>query len=89
MNNPFGHTFEGIVVDVRIITMTIVRIRIAHLTHFILQTAVGRMMHSRLPPELGIEDNIWFFLSQLRGLSDSFFCSMWYWLQDPGTSAVI
>lgn len=62
MNNQFGYTFEGVVVDVRIITMTIVTIRIVHLPHFILQTAVGRMMHSKLPPELGIEDNIWFFL---------------------------
>lgn len=50
MNNQFGYTFEGIVVDRRIITITIVKIHIKHLPHFILQTAVRRMMHNKLPP---------------------------------------
>lgn len=66
----------------RIITMAIVRIRVVHLTHFILQTAVGSMMQNKLPPELVDWDNIYCFLLQLCGLYDSFFCSMWYWLQD-------
>lgn len=61
MNDQFGYTFEGIVVDRRIITVTIVKIHIIHLTHLILQTAVGRMMLNKETPELVIENNSYFF----------------------------
>lgn len=52
MNNQFGYTFKGVVVDMRIITITIVNFHTVHLTHFILKTAVESMMHNKLPAEL-------------------------------------
>lgn len=51
MNNQFGYTFKGVLVDVRIIIMTIVQIHTVHVTHFIPQTAVGSMKQNKLPPE--------------------------------------
>lgn len=52
MNNQFEYTFKGVVVDMRIIMIIIVKIHIVHLTHFILQTAVESMKHNKLPTEL-------------------------------------
>lgn len=51
MNKQLKHTSKGVVADMRIITVTIVKIHLMHLTHFILQAAVGSMMHNKLPPE--------------------------------------
>lgn len=56
MNNHFGYTFKEVAGDMRIITITIVKIHIliVHLSHFILETAIESMTQHKLFAELVI-----------------------------------